>query len=114
MIFQVLFAAATVAIMFYFLVLTRRSAFQRLFVLAFFGVGTLLILVPDATTNIAHFLGVGRGADLVFYVSLLFLFVACFHFYLRFKRTEEQITLLTRELALVAPVQRERSPPTTT
>jgi small membrane protein len=109
-IFQLVFAAATVAVMFYFLVLTRRSAFQRLFVTAFFGVGTILILLPDATTNIAHMLGVGRGADLVFYVSLLFLFVACFHFYLRFKRTEEQITVLTRELALGSPVQRERDP----
>ncbi len=73
MIFQVLFAALTAATMFYFLIATRRSALRRLFVLFFFGAGILFILDPDLSTRIANLVGIGRGADLIFYVSTLFL-----------------------------------------
>ena len=74
MIFQVLFTALTAATMFYFLIATRRSALRRLFVLFFFGAGILFILDPDLSTRIANLVGIGRGADLIFYVSTLFLF----------------------------------------
>jgi hypothetical protein len=107
MIFQVLFTALTAATMFYFLIATRRSALRRLFVLFFFGAGILFILDPDLSTRIANLVGIGRGADLIFYVSTLFLFFLCFNYYLHFRSLEEQLTHVVREMAVQNPVRDE-------
>ena len=55
---------------------------------------------PSLTMTVAHFLGIGRGADLVFYCSILATMIALFVFYLRFKRLEREITTIVRELTL--------------
>jgi len=107
MMFQLVFAALTVAVMFYFLILTRRSAVRRLFVVAFFGTGLLFILYPDLTMRLAHMVGIGRGADLIFYLSILFLFFLCFHFYVRFHALEDRLTRVARAVALQHPVMED-------
>lgn len=107
MIFKPLFALMTAACMFYFLILTRRSALRRLFVLFFFGSGILFILQPHLTNRLAFLVGIGRGADLIFYVSILFLFFLCFNFYVRFRALEERQGRIVRELALRNPAQEE-------
>jgi small membrane protein len=109
MIFQVLFAAATGACMFYFLIAVHRSAFQALFVVAFFGMGVLFILRPDLSSRVANLVGIGRGTDLVLYLSTLFLIFVAFSFHLRFRALEERQTDILRELALRAPVQEEHT-----
>lgn len=55
---------------------------------------------PDLLVRIAHFLGIGRGTDLVLYLSILFMFVAFFLIYLRFRRVDEQLTKIVRHLAI--------------
>ena len=55
---------------------------------------------PEVIVGIAHFLGIGRGADLVLYLSILFTFVAFFVTYLRFRRIDEQMTKIVRHLAI--------------
>ncbi len=55
---------------------------------------------PILLVRIAHFLGIGRGADLVLYLSILFTFVAFFITYLRFRRVDEQLTKIVRHLAI--------------
>ena len=110
MIFQILFAVLTAVAMFYFLIATRRSALRRLFVLAFFGGGIVFILQPDLTTMIANLVGIGRGADLIFYLSTLFLFFLCFNYHVRFMALEERLTRIVRELAVRHPVHEEDAP----
>lgn len=109
--FKFVFAGLTFGCMLYFLVLTRKSALQRLFVVAFFGTGFVFILQPDWSTRLALRVGIGRGADLIFYVSTLFLFFICFNFYIRFRAVEERQTRLVRELALLRPHQEEAASP---
>jgi len=62
--------------------------------------GAVLVLRPELSTQIARYLGVGRGVDLVLYlwmaVSLLLL--ANIHFRLRSQNAT--ITLLAREIAI--------------
>ena len=60
----------------------------------------LLVMKPDLTQKLARVLGVGRGADAVFYLGLVGLSYAFFRLYLRSRNTEQQITRLVRELAL--------------
>ena len=55
---------------------------------------------PDMVQRAGRFLGIGRGADLVLYLSILFMFVAFFVIYLRFRRIEDQLTRIVRHLAI--------------
>jgi hypothetical protein len=60
----------------------------------------LLIAWPDAVTWVANALGIGRGADLVFYLFVLAFLGGAFYFYSRVVRLQRQITQLVRHLAL--------------
>lgn len=106
--FSLFFATLTALCLLYFLIITRRSALRRLFVIAFFGTGLLLILSPDLANRLAFLAGVGRGADLVLYLSTLFLFFLSFNFYLRFRQLDDTLRLLVRELALRQPLQEDQ------
>ncbi len=63
-------------------------------------VGIVTVLVPDTTFSVAHFFGVGRGADLVIYLSLTFLFLVVFRLVSKTEKMERDITKLTRNIAL--------------
>ena len=104
-IFQVVLLVLVAIAIFYFMVLVRRSAIRRLFVGGFFGLVALAVLFPDATTLVAHAVGIGRGVDFVVYIAVFFLVVAVFQLQLRLNQQDTRITLLVRELALRAPVQ---------
>lgn len=64
---------------------------------------TIIVLVwqPDLTNYLAAFLQVGRGADAVFYLSLIVIFYLLFRIYIRFERVDAHITTLVRELAII-------------
>jgi len=64
--------------------------------------GILLVLNPQVSSAIAKSLGVGRGADLVFYLwtVLSALLIANIHFRLRYQK--ELLTTLARDLALLS------------
>lgn len=77
--------------------------------LAFWLAVGVCVLVPDITQRVARLLGVGRGADAVFYISLVGLSYAFFRLYLRMRHLEQEITLLVRKLALKeGPVRNDR------
>ncbi len=75
-------------------------AIKRLMLLGFSGLVIFTILFPETTSRVATWLGIGRGTDLVFYLtSFAVMFLAAF-MYLKFKRMEDRIATLTSELAL--------------
>jgi hypothetical protein len=79
----------------------RRIAFRPAFAWMLLWIAAAIaIAAPDVLVQIAHLLGIGRGADLVLYLSILFMFVAVFLSYLRFRRLEEQMTRIVRHLAI--------------
>lgn len=55
---------------------------------------------PELTVRVARAVGIARGADLVFYIAILAMFVGFFAVYARFRRMEGEITALVRQLAL--------------
>ncbi|HEX7155396.1 MAG TPA: DUF2304 domain-containing protein [Thermoanaerobaculia bacterium] len=58
------------------------------------------IAFPNSLQRVARVAGIGRPADLVMYVAILGALAGFFLVYLRFRRLDEQITKLVRELAL--------------
>jgi len=78
----------------------RTKIVYRLMALLLFLTATILVIFPDVTTVIAHALGVGRGADLVLYVSLVTGIDVALLLYLRIRDLEQRISRLVREVAL--------------
>jgi hypothetical protein len=66
--------------------------------IAILGIG--LVLLPEMATYIANWAGVGRGADLIFYLFMVVALVATFNLHLRLRAISEVTTELTRSIAL--------------
>jgi len=83
-------------------------AFRRLLALFVVVIGATSILFPGLVTSLANLIGVGRGTDLVLYVSVLaFLFVTV-GMYQRMSSLEERCVALARKLAIIE-AQRDHS-----
>jgi hypothetical protein len=70
------------------------------FWLSLWSGGALAMIWPRSTMLVARWLGIGRGADLLLYLSVLLMLVGFFYVYGRFRRLDRQITLLVRRLAI--------------
>ena len=62
--------------------------------------GAVFIIFPDLTIIIAHKLGVGRGADLIFYLSILLFWFVIIKLYARIRKLEQIMTEIIRKDAL--------------
>lgn len=84
-------------------VYAARLRNRTVYRLAFIGIAALAILlvaVPDATMTVAHWVGVGRGTDLVFYVGGVAVFFAIVVLYSRIRELEEMQADLVRQIAI--------------
>ena len=73
---------------------------DRLIAVVLFGMALVSIMFPKVTTIAANLVGVGRGADLLIYISVtssIFLFVLMFT---RIKKLESDHVKLIRYLAI--------------
>ena len=59
-----------------------------------------VILFPMSTVILARFLGIGRGADLVLYTSLIITFYLLFRLHVRLEQVNREVTQIVRALAL--------------
>jgi hypothetical protein len=55
---------------------------------------------PEISETLTRWSGVGRPVDLLYAISIVFLFYALFSVYLRLEQLQQQLTQLVRELAL--------------
>lgn len=67
----------------------------------FWIVVIFFIWQPNLTDYLAAFLQVTRGADAVFYLSIIVIFYLLFRMFTRLERIESDITTLVREIALL-------------
>jgi small membrane protein len=65
----------------------------------------ITILIPNATTEIANRLGIGRGTDLVTYLVALAFLWSWFYFHQKITRTARHVTDLSRALAVERALQ---------
>jgi hypothetical protein len=86
-----------------YIVRLRSTSGDRLMYLTLAAIGVALILDPEFTNRLAAAVGVGRGADLMFYFFIIF---ALFHFATTaatIRRLQRDVTRLSQALALLAP-----------
>jgi hypothetical protein len=103
---QILLTAALLLFILY--IFRLRSEFiDRIVYIACTLAGIVFVIDPELSTRIANFLGIGRGADLIFYlfiIASLFYAVATRS---RLRRMEIQLTELVRRDAISRPIQGE-------
>ena len=61
---------------------------------------TVVTLLPNWASYLASALGVGRGSDLLVYLSIILLLYLVFRLYVRFENLERELTKLVRQLTL--------------
>lgn len=79
------------------------SLFAFFFWLIFWLAVAVVVWQPRLSTEIANLVGVGRGADLIMYVSVAVLFYLIFRISVRIEKMEKNITKVVREIALRNP-----------
>lgn len=78
----------------------RHRAGRRIVTLAFVIFAIVSIAVPAVISRIAHFVGVGRGTDLLLYVLVIAFLLQILSSFRRNAALERQITRLARRVAL--------------
>lgn len=82
-----------------------RTAFRdRVIFIVLAAVGGGLVLAPESTNRVAHALGIGRGADLVIYLFIVFTLFVMATLVTRIRGLEGTLTRLVQDRAIERPI----------
>ena len=84
----------------YFIVRLRKRILDIVILLGMIIGGIVLVIWPDITNQLAADIGVGRGADMIFYLSILIFWFIIMKLYVKIRKLEQQFTELVRNQAL--------------
>jgi hypothetical protein len=79
----------------------KVRAWQKMGVILLTIAGIVVIVSPETSNDIAHQLGVGRGADLLLYLLTLAFIFMILNLYLKDKEEQKKITQLARKIAIL-------------
>ncbi len=96
---QVILIGGVVAIFVYYISRFRNAFIDLLILFLFSGLAIFFILFPEKTNLVAQKVGVGRGADLLFYCCILFFLFILIKLFARIRRLEKTLTELVRKQA---------------
>lgn len=77
--------------------LNVRESFIWVFAWVF---GAIIIFNPSLSAKISSVFGIGRGADLVVYSSIIFIYYISYRIYLKIDNLQKQIKELSTKIAL--------------
>jgi hypothetical protein len=97
---QVILSAGIIIIAIYMYLRLRSTIFDLILILLFLVTGIIFVIFNEITDKMAHFLGISRGADMIFYLGILFLFFLILKLYARLRRVEENLTELVRKRSI--------------
>ena len=101
MIIRVLLLSLLALIGWRFFARRNRLPIHIMVVTGVLGLAAAAVIFPELTNDIAHAVGVGRGADLITYLVEIGLLFVVVHYYMKFVEHQAQITQLVREIALL-------------
>jgi hypothetical protein len=94
---QPILVAVLVAVVLLYFSRLRSKAADGLIILLCFGCASLVIR-PNIATRIANLVGVGRGVDLILYLSLPGLLMMIFLLFARTRELNAKLTVAVREI----------------
>jgi hypothetical protein len=96
---QIILISAFVFIALYYYVRLKNRLSDVLLLLFLVALAVLFILFPEWTNGLARRLGVGRGADLLFYTCIVLFVFVVLKLYSRIRHLEQITTELLRKEA---------------
>jgi hypothetical protein len=97
---QIILASGIIIIATYMYLRLRSNILDVILILLFVVVGIVFVMFNEITDKMAHFLGISRGADMIFYLGILFLFFLILKLYSRLRKVEQKFTELVRNKSL--------------
>jgi len=94
--FQIILISSLIFLLALYLIYFKNRLMMRLILIAVFILGIVLVIAPETTTRLANALGIGRGADLIFYISILFGVFGFTILYAKYRKLEQMLTDLIR------------------
>lgn len=94
-------AVLFILILFYGFFRPFSSLYSKLFMIVGSLLGFFSVLGEKYATNVANFLGVGRGADLYLYLGLITIFLFILYTMNKFKSQEKKISTLIQKISLM-------------
>lgn len=85
----------------------KISGRELVFWTAVWGGVAVLVLLPGTATIVSQFFGIRRPIDLAVYASILALFYLVFKLYVSLKMQNQELTKLSREIALKHPKKKK-------
>jgi hypothetical protein len=108
---QILLVLAAILVLLFYFNRLRSRLWDRVLFFLLAALAVIMVLRPDWANEIAHFLGVGRGADLLVYVGFTGLAFLWLGLYTRQREMDVRLTELARRLSILQaekPKQRSR------
>ena len=78
----------------------KTQAYKKIFLLLLALTAIIVILEPSLLDKIAHFVGVGRGADLLLYALTIAFIFEQFNNYVKDKEEKRKIVKIARKIAI--------------
>jgi small membrane protein len=97
---QFILITGVITLLVYYLMLMRSAIAELVLLIVLSAISVFFILFPNKTNVIAHKLGVGRGADLLFYVCILLFLFFVLKLFSRIRRLEKKLTEIIRKDAI--------------
>ena len=97
---QVILTAGIIIIAAYMYLRLRSTLVDVIMIVVFLVTGVVFVMFNEVTDVIAHFLGISRGADMIFYLGILFLFFLILKLYSRLRKVEQKFTELVRNKSI--------------
>ena len=97
---QIVLLTGIAFISLYFFIRWKKRVLDILLLTFLILAAVVFVMWPDLTQNLAKFLGVGRGADLVFYISILIFWFVVLKLYSRVRSLEQKLTETIRKNAI--------------
>lgn len=104
---NLLIPALLILALIHLLFFKNKIANRILFIILFIS-SLVFVLFPDLSNQIAHWLGVDTGADLVFYVSIVIFYSVFIFLYSKIKRIQETQTKMIRKAAIEKAIEPEK------
>ena len=78
----------------------RRHAMSRLIMIMISLLGMLFVLFPSLSNKLAQYVGVGRGADLIIYLFMVFSFLYNIYLYAKLRMIQQDQTEIIKNIAI--------------
>ncbi|MBX3162394.1 MAG: DUF2304 domain-containing protein [Deltaproteobacteria bacterium] len=101
MIIRILLLSGLAALGWFVFLRRNRLPFHIVILFGMLGVGAGAVVFPDATDDVANFVGVGRGVDLITYLIEIAVLFVLLHYYTKFVELQRQLTDVVREMAIL-------------